>query len=236
MMKQLGGRGRAPRSSAGSSTLTTTKAERNMVKIRLRRMGAKKQPTYRFVVADARAPRDGRFIEILGHYNPRTEPQTVVVNEDEGQGVAREGRAALRDRAPALCRERAHGARTDSDDEAQAQDGARQQRRERVRRRVRPFQRNGRRRARAHDLRAQGTGAARNRHRDMSRHRATQLAPRPPRPARPSANARPRAVQPSDPWAGHRRATELLGFLARKLVQKPEASASSSSSTSRRSR
>ncbi len=52
-----------------------------MVKIRLRRMGAKKQPTYRFVVADARSPRDGRFIEILGHYNPRTEPREVVVNE-----------------------------------------------------------------------------------------------------------------------------------------------------------
>ena len=52
-----------------------------MVKIRLRRMGAKKQPTYRFVVADARAPRDGRFIEILGHYNPRTEPRTVEVDE-----------------------------------------------------------------------------------------------------------------------------------------------------------
>ncbi len=52
-----------------------------MVRIRLRRIGAKKQPTYRFVVADARAPRDGRFIEILGHYNPRTEPRTVVVDE-----------------------------------------------------------------------------------------------------------------------------------------------------------
>jgi small subunit ribosomal protein S16 len=52
-----------------------------MVKIRLRRMGAKKQPTYRFVVADSRSPRDGRFIEILGHYNPRTEPKTLVVDE-----------------------------------------------------------------------------------------------------------------------------------------------------------
>jgi len=52
-----------------------------MVRIRLRRMGAKRQPTYRFVVADARAPREGRFIEILGHYNPRTEPKTVVVDE-----------------------------------------------------------------------------------------------------------------------------------------------------------
>ncbi len=56
-----------------------------MVKIRLRRMGAKKQPTYRFVVADARAPRDGRFIEILGHYNPRTEPRTVEVNETKAK-------------------------------------------------------------------------------------------------------------------------------------------------------
>ncbi len=56
-----------------------------MVKIRLRRMGAKKQPTYRFVVADARSPRDGRFLEILGHYNPRTEPKTLVVNQDKAK-------------------------------------------------------------------------------------------------------------------------------------------------------
>jgi small subunit ribosomal protein S16 len=56
-----------------------------MVKIRLRRIGAKKQPTYRFVVADARAPRDGRFIEILGHYNPRTEPRTVEVDEEKAR-------------------------------------------------------------------------------------------------------------------------------------------------------
>jgi small subunit ribosomal protein S16 len=54
-----------------------------MVKIRLRRMGAKKQPTYRFVVTDARSPRDGRFIEIVGHYNPRTEPKTVVIDEEK---------------------------------------------------------------------------------------------------------------------------------------------------------
>ena len=56
-----------------------------MVRIRLRRIGAKKQPTYRFVVADARAPRDGRFIEILGHYNPRTDPRTVVVDESKAR-------------------------------------------------------------------------------------------------------------------------------------------------------
>jgi small subunit ribosomal protein S16 len=53
-----------------------------MVKIRLRRTGAKKQPTYRVVVADSHSPRDGRFIEIIGHYNPRTEPPTVNIQED----------------------------------------------------------------------------------------------------------------------------------------------------------
>ncbi|MDP9024544.1 MAG: 30S ribosomal protein S16 [Candidatus Eremiobacteraeota bacterium] len=56
-----------------------------MVKIRLRRMGAKKQPTYRFVVADSKSPRDGRFIEILGHYNPRTEPKTLEVDADKAK-------------------------------------------------------------------------------------------------------------------------------------------------------
>jgi small subunit ribosomal protein S16 len=56
-----------------------------MVKIRLRRMGAKKQPTYRFVVADAKSPRDGRFLEILGHYNPRTEPKTLVVDQEKAK-------------------------------------------------------------------------------------------------------------------------------------------------------
>lgn len=52
------------------------------VKMRLRRVGAKKQPAYRIVIADARAPRDGRFIEIVGHYNPLTDPATVVFNND----------------------------------------------------------------------------------------------------------------------------------------------------------
>jgi len=54
-----------------------------MVKIRLRRMGAKKKPSYRLVVADSRAPRDGAFISIIGHFNPLTDPETVVVNEAE---------------------------------------------------------------------------------------------------------------------------------------------------------
>jgi small subunit ribosomal protein S16 len=53
-----------------------------MVRIRLRRVGAKKQPSYRVIAADKESPRDGRFLEILGHYNPRTEPATVSLNED----------------------------------------------------------------------------------------------------------------------------------------------------------
>ena len=53
-----------------------------MVKIRLRRMGAKKTPFYRIVVADSRYPRDGRFIEEIGTYNPLAEPAVVNVNAD----------------------------------------------------------------------------------------------------------------------------------------------------------
>ena len=54
-----------------------------MLKIRLRRMGAKKKPSYRVVVAESTAPRDGRFIEVLGHYNPRTEPSTFQVDAEK---------------------------------------------------------------------------------------------------------------------------------------------------------
>ncbi len=53
-----------------------------MVKIRLRRTGSKKKPTYRVVVADSRSPRDGRFVEIIGYYDPRTEPVTFNIHED----------------------------------------------------------------------------------------------------------------------------------------------------------
>lgn len=53
-----------------------------MVRIRLRRVGAKKQPSYRVVVADSRSPRDGRFVEVIGFYNPRTEPETVTIKEE----------------------------------------------------------------------------------------------------------------------------------------------------------
>ena len=53
-----------------------------MLKLRLRRTGAKKQPSYRLVVAESTAPRDGTFLENLGHYNPLTQPTTFVINED----------------------------------------------------------------------------------------------------------------------------------------------------------
>lgn len=53
-----------------------------MVRIRLRRVGGRKQPSYRIVVADQRSPRDGRFIENIGFYNPRTEPETVEIDEE----------------------------------------------------------------------------------------------------------------------------------------------------------
>jgi small subunit ribosomal protein S16 len=52
------------------------------IKIRLRRIGAKKKPIYRLVVADARSPRDGRFIEMVGHYNPLVNPPQITVNEE----------------------------------------------------------------------------------------------------------------------------------------------------------
>ena len=53
-----------------------------MVKIRLKRMGAHKKPFYRIVVADSRTPRDGRFIEEIGYYNPMTEPKEIKINEE----------------------------------------------------------------------------------------------------------------------------------------------------------
>ena len=55
------------------------------VKIRLKRMGAHKKPFYRIVVADVRAPRDGKFIEEVGYYNPMTEPKEIKINEELAQ-------------------------------------------------------------------------------------------------------------------------------------------------------
>jgi len=62
-----------------------------MVKIRLRRVGSKKKPSYRLVVADARAPRDGAFINIIGHYNPLTDPETIVIDEEKALNWLRQG-------------------------------------------------------------------------------------------------------------------------------------------------
>ena len=56
-----------------------------MVKIRLRRMGAKKAPFYRVVVADSRYPRDGRFIEEIGYYNPMKEPADIKIDGEKAQ-------------------------------------------------------------------------------------------------------------------------------------------------------
>jgi small subunit ribosomal protein S16 len=56
-----------------------------MVRIRLRRVGRKRSPIYRIVVADSRSPRDGRVIETIGHYNAQTDPSTIRVDEDRAR-------------------------------------------------------------------------------------------------------------------------------------------------------
>ncbi len=62
-----------------------------MVKIRLRRVGAKKRPSYRLVVADVRSPRDGAFISIIGHYDPLTDPETIVIDEEKALKWLKQG-------------------------------------------------------------------------------------------------------------------------------------------------
>ena len=62
-----------------------------MVKIRLTRTGTKKKPSYRVVAADSRSPRDGAFLEIIGHYDPMTDPETVVIDEDKALKWLRHG-------------------------------------------------------------------------------------------------------------------------------------------------
>jgi small subunit ribosomal protein S16 len=61
------------------------------VKLRLMRMGKKKQPAYRLVATDSRSPRDGRFIEIVGTYDPRREPSVVTIDNDKAVGWLRQG-------------------------------------------------------------------------------------------------------------------------------------------------
>jgi small subunit ribosomal protein S16 len=56
-----------------------------MLRMRLRRVGARHQPSYRIVVADSRAARDGAFVDHIGHYNPRTDPPTVVIDREKAE-------------------------------------------------------------------------------------------------------------------------------------------------------
>lgn len=62
-----------------------------MLKIRLRRTGARNQPSFRVVVADSRAARDGAFVDHLGHYNPRTDPPTLSIDQEKAQKWIRQG-------------------------------------------------------------------------------------------------------------------------------------------------
>ena len=80
------------RERVGKNENTIERERNRMLKIRLRRTGARNQPSYRVVVADARAARDGAFVDHLGHYNPRTDPPTVVIDQEKarkwiGQGA-----------------------------------------------------------------------------------------------------------------------------------------------------
>jgi small subunit ribosomal protein S16 len=61
------------------------------VKIRLTRVGARNNPIWRVVAADGRSPRDGRFIEVLGHYNPQTDPSTIELDEEKLRGWIQQG-------------------------------------------------------------------------------------------------------------------------------------------------
>jgi small subunit ribosomal protein S16 len=76
-----------------------------VLRIRLRRVGKKKQPNYRLVVADSRAPRDGAFIETIGTYNPLTQPATITVKEDRVRDWISKG-AVPSDRAAKILSER----------------------------------------------------------------------------------------------------------------------------------
>jgi small subunit ribosomal protein S16 len=62
-----------------------------MLRIRLRRMGARQHPSYRLVVADSRSPRDGKFVEIIGNFDPMTNPETIVIQEERALHWLRQG-------------------------------------------------------------------------------------------------------------------------------------------------
>ena len=87
----FGAPGPFPCAIAGRLQQQNAKRELVAVKIRLMRVGKKKQPTYRIVVADERSPRDGRFIEIIGQYAPRQEPSLVKVDSDKAVSWLQKG-------------------------------------------------------------------------------------------------------------------------------------------------
>ena len=85
MMKQLG-KGKMPsaaRDARAGARSRFKKKERDGVRMRLTRVGSKKNPIYRVVVADSRSPRDGRFIEIVGRYNPQPDPSLIELDEEK---------------------------------------------------------------------------------------------------------------------------------------------------------
>jgi len=94
-----------------------------MLKIRLRRIGAIRQPHYRIVVADARAPRDGAFIETLGHYNPRTHPATIQVDVGKYEEWKHKG-AQPTDAVERLVRQFNRAARKAASERSDASEGA----------------------------------------------------------------------------------------------------------------
>ena len=88
MVKQIGqGEDAQPAVDRGGAeaSLEAERKDRMATRIRLARVGSKKNPIYRVVVADARSPRDGRFIEIVGRYNPQTDPSTISLDAEKIQ-------------------------------------------------------------------------------------------------------------------------------------------------------
>jgi small subunit ribosomal protein S16 len=90
------------------------------VRVRLTRVGSKKNPIWRVVVADQRSPRDGRFIENLGHYNPQTEPSTIVIDDERLRHWIERG-ARPTNTVRKLMRARAAGASAPPEPKAEAE-------------------------------------------------------------------------------------------------------------------
>src|SRR5919204_6162160 len=79
----MGLRAPPPRRKGASAKRRRHGGNRLAVKLRLTRVGSKKNPVYRIVAADSRSPRDGKFLEIVGRYNPQTDPSTIEVDEEK---------------------------------------------------------------------------------------------------------------------------------------------------------